>query len=183
MTSTLTLHAGPGASFDEPFEMLAACHQRVARMLDLLARLAAHLPAKGCDDEARQAARDVMRYFDLAGPAHHEDEERHVFPALEALPDPAARALVARLRAEHLALSAQWRGVRADLAAVEAGTWQAGTWQANPAAATRWAAFAALHRQHLAAEEGQAYPMAHPLLDGPTQAAMGQEMARRRGAR
>ena len=178
MTSTLTLHAAPGAGFDEPFEMLAACHQRVARMLDLLARLAGHLPAKGCDDEARQAARDVMRYFDLAGPAHHEDEERHVFPALEALPDPAMRALVARLREEHLALSAQWRGVRADLAAVEAGAWRA-----DEAAATRRAAFAALYRQHIAAEEGQAYPLAHPLLDAPAQAAMGQEMARRRGAR
>jgi hemerythrin-like domain-containing protein len=177
MTSTLTLHAGPGASFDEPFEMLAACHQRVARMLDLLARLAGHLPTKGCDEAARQAARDVMRYFDLAGPAHHEDEERHIFPALDALPDPAVQALVARLRQEHLALAAQWRGVRADLAGIESGAWQA-----DPAAATRWAAFAALYRQHMAAEESQAYPTAQPLLGGPAQAAMGLEMARRRGA-
>ena len=178
MTSPLTLHAGPGASFDEPFEMLAACHQRVARMLDLLARLALHLPAKGCDEAARQAARDVMRYFDLAGPAHHEDEERHVFPALDALPDPAVQALVARLRQEHLAMAAQWQAVRADLAGIESGGLQAG-----PATATRWAAFTALYRQHIAAEEAQAYPAAQPLLDGPAQAAMGREMARRRGAR
>lgn len=177
MTSTLTLHAGPGASFDEPFEMLAACHQRVARMLDLLARLEQHLPAKGCDEAARQAAHDVMRYFDLAGPAHHEDEERHVFPPLEAWPDPAVRALVARLRQEHLAMAALWRGVRADLAGIESGTWQA-----DPATATRWAAFAALYQQHIAAEESQAYPRAQALLDGPAQAAMGLEMARRRGA-
>jgi hemerythrin-like domain-containing protein len=178
MTSTLTLHAGPGASFDEPFEMLAACHQRVVRMLDLLARLARHLPAQGCDEAAREAARDVMRYFDLAGPAHHEDEERHVFPALDALPDPAVRALVARLRHEHLAMAAQWRGVRADLAGVESGAWQA-----DPATAARWADFAALYRQHIAAEEAQAYPPAQALLDGPAQAAMGLEMARRRGPR
>ena len=182
MTSPLTLHAGPGASFDEPFEMLAACHQRVVRMLDLLARLAQHLPSKGCDEAARQAARDVMRYFDLAGPAHHEDEERHVFPALEAVPDPAVQALVARLRQEHLAMAAQWLAVRADLAAIESGGLQARAWQAGPAAAGRWAAFAALYRQHIAAEEAQAYPTAQPLLDRPAQAAMGLEMARRRGA-
>jgi hemerythrin-like domain-containing protein len=178
MSSPLTLHPGPGASFDEPFEMLAACHQRVARMLDLLARLGMHLPAKGSDDAARQAARDVMRYFDLAGPAHHEDEERHVFPALDAVPDPAMQALVARLRHEHLAMAALWQAVRADLARVECGAWQA-----DPASAARWDAFAALYRQHIAAEESLAYPAAQPLLDGPAQAAMGQEMARRRGAR
>ena len=97
MTSPLTLHVGPAAGFDQPFEMLAACHERAARMLDLLARLLPHLASQGCDEQARQAARDVMRYFDLAGPAHHEDEERHVFPLLQASPDPAAQALVATI--------------------------------------------------------------------------------------
>ena len=29
--SPLTLHAAPGAGFEAPFEMLAACHERVAR--------------------------------------------------------------------------------------------------------------------------------------------------------
>ena len=177
MTSPLTLHAAPAAGFDQPFEMLAACHERAARMLDLLARLLPHLASHGCDDQARQAARDVMRYFDLAGPAHHEDEERHVFPVLQASPDPAAQALVACLRQEHLAMSAQWPSVRGDLAGIEAGTWRQ-----DEAAAARWAGFAALYRRHIAAEEAEAYPRVQPLLAGPAQAAMGQEMARRRGA-
>ena len=72
----------PGAGFDQPFEMLDACHDRVRRSLDLLARLRSYLRDKGCDDSARQAARDVLRYFDMAAPLHHEDEERHVFPPL-----------------------------------------------------------------------------------------------------
>lgn len=177
MTSPLPLHAAPAAGFDQPFEMLVACHERVTRMLDLLARLLPHLASHGCDEQARQAARDVMRYFDLAGPAHHEDEERHVFPLLQALPDPAVQALVARLQQEHLAMAAQWRGVRGDLAGIEAGTWRQ-----DETAASRWAAFAALYRRHIAAEEAEAYPRAQLLLSGPGQAAMGQEMARRRGA-
>ena len=75
MTSPLILHAAPGAGFDQPFEMLLACHERVERMLGLLERLAQHLAEHGCTPDAAQAARDVMRYFDIAGPAHHEDEE------------------------------------------------------------------------------------------------------------
>jgi hypothetical protein len=60
-TAAISLHPGPGAGFDEPFEMLGACHERVARMLGLLQRLQAHLQAQGADDSARSAAADVMR--------------------------------------------------------------------------------------------------------------------------
>lgn len=34
--SPLILHAAPAAGFDQPFEMLQACHERVGRMLVLL---------------------------------------------------------------------------------------------------------------------------------------------------
>ncbi|RZJ07918.1 MAG: hemerythrin domain-containing protein, partial [Rubrivivax sp.] len=39
MSSRIVLHAGPAVGFDQPFEMLAACHDRVRRSLDLLERL------------------------------------------------------------------------------------------------------------------------------------------------
>jgi hypothetical protein len=42
----------PGTAFEQPFEMLVACHERVERMLALLARLLEHLPGYGCDDQA-----------------------------------------------------------------------------------------------------------------------------------
>jgi len=35
---------------------------------------------QGHDARSRSAARDVLRYFDLAAPQRHDDEERHVFP-------------------------------------------------------------------------------------------------------
>jgi ribonucleoside-diphosphate reductase alpha chain len=100
-TSLDLLHAGPAAGFDQPFELLAACHGRVERMLGLLERLAAHLAAHGADEPARSAAADITRYFDIAGPAHHEDEERHVLPRLRASGDPALAALADRLHADH----------------------------------------------------------------------------------
>ncbi|MDY0108049.1 MAG: hemerythrin domain-containing protein, partial [Giesbergeria sp.] len=73
---------GPAVGFDTPFEMLAACHERVLRSLALLQKLQDYLHGHPCDDSARQAARDVLRYFDVAAPLHHEDEELHVFPPL-----------------------------------------------------------------------------------------------------
>lgn len=177
-SSPLNFHSSPAAGFDEPFEMLLACHERVQRMLALLLRLAEHLATQGADEQARQAARDVMRYFDQAGPAHHEDEERHLFPLLLAQGGPDIAAVVGRLQQDHAAMGTQWQAVRADLAEVEAGRWP----PAQAAAVLpRWQAYAALYAGHIAAEEGQAYPAARPLLAAPALRAMGQEMAQRRG--
>ena len=72
----------PGVGFEQPFEMLDACHDRGRRTLELMGKLQTHLQTHGCDDSARQAARDVQRYFDIAAPLHHQDEELHIFPAL-----------------------------------------------------------------------------------------------------
>lgn len=170
--SPLPLHAGPAVGWDTPFEMLLACHQRVEHMVALLERLARHAAAHGTDGQARQAAQDVMRYFDLAGPAHHEDEERHLLPRLQAAGGDLA-ALAHRLHAEHLAMAQQWAGVRKALQAVTQG---------EPADSAAWPAFAALYRQHIAAEEAQAYPALQTLVDGPALRTMGAEMAQRRGA-
>ncbi|MEN9486198.1 MAG: hypothetical protein RJB37_4078, partial [Pseudomonadota bacterium] len=58
--------ASPAVGFDQPFEMLQACHERVERSLALLQRLVAHVRDHGHDTASRSAARDVLRYFDLA---------------------------------------------------------------------------------------------------------------------
>jgi len=76
------------------------------RTLALLERLAAHIVAHGADARARDAATDVMRYFDLAAPQHHEDEERHVLPALRAQ---GQAALADRIAADHAEMVAAWQ--------------------------------------------------------------------------
>jgi hemerythrin-like domain-containing protein len=174
MSSPLTLHAAPAAGFDQPFEMLEACHERVQRMLKLLERLAEHLPVHGCDAQAADAARDVMRYFDTAAPAHHEDEERHVLPLLRAAGD---EAFAAQIEQEHHELHRQWAALRRTLAEVAAGTWVS----AGPADFIPWQQYAALYRAHAAAEEAIAFPAARAALDADAQRAMGREMAGRRG--
>lgn len=175
MSTAVPLHRSPAVGFEEPFEMLSACHERVERMLQLLERLAEHLPQRGADTQAADAARDVMRYFDLAAPHHHEDEERHVLPALRADGRAALSALADRLHADHEQMHGAWAALRSTLVQIERGQWPAG------AAFDAVAPFAALYRAHIAAEEGEAYPEAAAHVLGPARAAMGREMAARRG--
>lgn len=172
----------PGTGFEAPFEMLAACHERVERMLALLARLQQHLLERGRDDPARQAARDVMRYFDLAAPLHHQDEEMHVFPPLLAGSDAGLRLLVERLVQDHRAMEMSWpeaRRILHEIAESPVADW-------TPLTATQTAAldrFAGVYERHLADEDCLAYPAAQALLTADALQAMSQDMMQRRGVR
>ncbi len=176
MRAVIDLHPGPGAGFDAPFEMLDACHQRVERMLVLLGRLSAHLGTHGADEQAQQAARDVMRYFDLAAPHHHEDEERHVLPRLR---ECGQAALAERVLREHAAMAVAWADVRGVLLGIEQGRCPVDI----AAVVQQWLAFAALYREHIALEEREVFPLAREHVSAEGLRAMADEMARRRGAR
>jgi len=167
------LYSGPAASFDSPLEMLEACHDRVRRTLDLLVRLQAHLAEHGITDQARSAATDILRYFDIAGPAHHEDEERHVLPRLRSSQAPELKALAERLHADHAAMQDDWLAIRVSLLAVRDG--EAGAW---PAALVQ--RYVDRYERHLEAEEQVAFPAAAKSLGGDEMALMGQEMSSRR---
>ena len=162
----------PDAGFDQPFEMLLACHERVERMLALLERLALHLQRSGADEQALDAAKQLMRYFDLAAPAHHEEEERHVIPLLaKSLP-----GLARQLLDEQQQMTQQWQRLRTDLFALSA---QTGASASPPAA--RWSPFVALYRRHMLTEEKLAFVTVRPQLSEPDLQVMSHEMAQRRG--
>jgi hemerythrin-like domain-containing protein len=178
-TTLKSLVSTPAAGFEQPFEMLEACHERVQRMLDLLARLRAHLRVHGADTQAQQAARDVMRYFDIAAPQHHRDEELHVFPPLLARGDERLRNTVRGLQQDHTLMDARWPAARQVLALIAEGGIDALLDQQDAALD----AFSALHAAHMATEEEIAYPAARGLLDSHALIQAGDEMARRRGVR
>jgi len=173
--------AAPGtklaAGFEQPFEMLQACHERVERMLALLQRLRDHVRAQGSDDQARQAARDVLRYFDIAAPKHHEDEELHVFPALAALNDEHVTQVVSQLQQDHLQMEKRWQAARQLLLALAEGRRDA----FDDVDDTVLDAFAGLYAGHIAAEETIAYPRASALIEGEQLQAMSRDMMARRG--
>ena len=167
----MSLFPSPSAGFDAPFEMLHACHERVERMLHLLERLAAHLGKVGPDTQAQQAAADVLRYFEIAAPQHHQDEERHVLPRLRAQ---GQAELADRIAADHQRMHGAWLALREQLFAVQ---------RAEDPDCSQWPAFCALYRAHIALEEAQAFPAAAAQCDAQALRAMGEEMAGRRGVR
>ena len=182
-SATLPGFASPGVGFEQPFEMLHACHERVQRSLALLDRLVDHVRHHGHDADARSAAHDVLRYFDLAAPLHHEDEERHVLPRLEAGADADRRALAAQLRADHRRMEALWAvlgpPLRAWAATQDEAAAPLSTDFPEPAAL---AEFLAIYPRHIDLEERLAYPQARAVIEPAALDAMSADMTRRRRA-
>lgn len=157
--------------------MLEACHDRVRRSLLLLDKLVDYIDRHGHDEQSRSAATDVLRYFDLAAPLHHQDEEINVFPVLLARPDADMNAMVDSLRRDHVQMSSLWAALREPL-----GRWsQAGACDSiEEHTRNTVACFRAVYATHLEAEEGVVFPAARALMDNETQLAIGQQMQARR---
>lgn len=182
MTHTAALPGfhSPAASFERPHDMLLACHERVQRSLNLLGRLVEHIDLHGHDASSRSAAQDVLRYFTLAAPQHHQDEEQHLFPALLAQGKPELVAAVQRLQQDHAAMERLWEQVKEAL-----DQWKEPGMEAPPSQSSREAiaSFRAIYPSHIALEEGTVFPAAFALLGAEASALAGQEMqARRRSA-
>lgn len=170
--------ATPEFAFDHPIEMLDHCHQRIRRSCDLLLRIAERIRSHGGDDEARDAALTVMRFFDSAGADHHRDEEDDLFPALvhhaPSLELNAVRCLVFTLSAQHAQLDTMWAAMRTHLVAI-AGR------RDTDLTVELAQSFAAATELHIATEEAQLLPLARRVLGEPSLARLGTSMARRRG--
>ena len=166
----------PAPSFDEPLEMLAACHERIEHTLATLERLARHLNSAGNDAEARAAAQAVLRYFDTSGALHHQDEDDDLFPLLRERAGELGRseisAVIEELEREHHTMQAQWQRLRESLVRVNGG----GS-SIDPEDVTR---FAWLYRRHMEREGAAVMPFARETLRDDERAALGRRMAGRR---
>lgn len=169
----------PAVGFEQPFEMLEACHERVQRSLDLLMRLIDHVARNGHDAQSRSAAQDVLRYFDLAAPHHHDDEECHVFPRVLAAGDAAQIAAVQRLRDDHARMGELWSRLRPVL---QGWATEAASGSVQESFRTDAAAFTSLYAGHIPVEEGLVFPAARARYAAADLQAMGDEMRSRRGA-
>jgi hemerythrin-like domain-containing protein len=169
----------PAVGCDEPFEMLIACHERVQRMLDLLERARMHALTKGCDANLNSAFTDVMRYFDLAAPQHHLDEELHVFPIVLAKGNQSQKELVAVLIQDHETMAHLWQSVRSILSEVLQ------TSRDLPVFSHRDNAliddFRNAYAKHISNEELSIYPASTDYMTQNDFASMSEEMKVRRG--
>lgn len=168
----------PAAGFEAPLEMLSACHGRVESQCQTLLRLVPHLAASGPDDAAREAAKNVMRYFDTAARNHHADEEEDLFPALLQSATGAdlvrAQSLVAALQAQHRELEQVWAHLRSKLEGVCLGSLR--ELSLDEVGRLVW-----LYRDHIALEEENLLPLATRVMDAAHLDGVGRAMRLRRG--
>ena len=168
----------PGMSdapgFDDPLEMLRACHGRIQSQCATLEKLRVHLPVHGCDLQARQAALAILRYFDTAGRNHHQDEEQDLFPMLMSTSDARALRLVDFLLSRHVELDAAWAALRVDLTCIAEGTCAS---MEN----TKVSGFIAAYQSHIETENAELLPLAKELLSAEQAERLGRAMSTRRG--
>ncbi|MFC3531574.1 hemerythrin domain-containing protein [Vogesella facilis] len=161
-------------SFDAPLEMLNACHDKVRHFCQQLDALPAYIAAHGNSAALGNSIAGIVRYFEVAGPAHHQDEEDELFPLILAR-QPDAAPKIEQLLGEHGYLHARWNAIRDDLNAYAAGT--LATLNAGEIHE-----FTRLYREHAAREEAWLFPTASALISEAELHAAGQRMAARRTA-
>jgi pyridoxamine 5'-phosphate oxidase len=164
--------------FDQPVAVLKHCHGRIRKQLATLEKLLAHLPAHGADEQARQAAGAVLKYFEKAAHLHHEDEEQDLIPMLRAVAqgeDAATlQALAPVILQDHKDMDAMWQDLHEQLTAIADGSGS----QLSNSTVQR---FSQRYLNHMEREEGMVAPMALRLFSPQQMAQLGQAMQRRRG--
>lgn len=164
--------------FDQPVAVLKHCHGRIRKQLATLEKLLVHLPEHGADQQARQAASAVLKYFEKAAHLHHEDEEQDLIPMLRAVAqgeDAATlQALAPVILQDHKDMDAMWQDLHEQLTAIAEGS---GT-QLSSSTVQR---FSQRYLNHMEREESTMAPMALRLFGPQQMAQLGQAMQRRRG--
>lgn len=172
------LHPDPAPDFDQPVAVLKHCHGRIRKQLATLEKLLDHLPQHGADEQARQAAQAVLKYFDNAAHLHHDDEEQDLIPMLRAVAqgeDAATlQALAPTILQDHKDMDAMWQDLHEQLTMIAAGS---GT-QLSAGIVQR---FTQRYLSHMEREESTMAPMALRLFSPEQMAQLGQAMRRRRG--
>ncbi len=168
----------PGAPTLQGFDVLDVCHRHTLVALGRLAALVSALRRGAIDADARALAREVHAHFEGSARLHHEDEERHVFPALLERGDADTVHAVQRLRQDHRWLEQDWREIGPRLDAIACG--QSGL--DLDALHDAVQVFTALSHDHIALEEAYIYPQVRHRLPERAQRDMAREMRERRAA-
>jgi iron-sulfur cluster repair protein YtfE (RIC family) len=160
------------------FNALDACHRQTFSMLDELSALVTKLEHDGLDAESRVRAAKIAAFFSTTAREHHEDEERHIFPALVKGAKPEIVQAVLRLQQDHDWLEEGWFEIAPHVQAIAAGraSYDIETMREGVAV------LAALYHDHIELEESFIYPEARARMPSDGQREMGREMAVRHHA-
>ena len=156
--------------FDDPIGLLRACHTKMQQHCELLNELVSR---NTVDNEAREAARSISRYFTQSAPLHHRDEEEDLFPHINRQSLKVAE-LIHGLKQEHDTLETLWQTLAPDLKKLpDAGF--SNSFQQTAAE------FTALYQRHIGRENSELLPLASNSLSNEVLRQIGESMAKRRG--
>lgn len=178
----ISIGAQPDHGFDDPLGLMRDCHRRIEKFLGVLGRVADEIAGGPLPESHREALAAALRYFANAAPWHTRDEEESLFPRLRRADDPRVLEVMNRIDAlerDHA------RADEAHAAAHRLGTrWlEDGTLGAAEVAELKrlLEELRAMYGRHIEIEDGVVFPLARAVLSSSTQAAIGREMAARRG--
>jgi len=139
-----------------PLDALDRDHARMLQMLQRLETLIAHLDTIGADTTAQESAREIMEFFAGGARAHHDNEERHVFPELVATGNADLVQHVQRLQQDHRWLEQDWIELEPQIEAIARGY----SWYDTEMLRQALPVFNTLYHEHIALEESLIYPEA-----------------------
>jgi hemerythrin-like domain-containing protein len=172
----------PDHGFDQPIGLMRDCHRRIEKFLGLLIRVVRETHGARLDGEHRNALEAALRYFKNAAPWHTRDEEDSLFPRMKRLNDTRIQAVlrdIETLESDHKLADAMHAEV----------DWLGTRWlrrhQLNYDEAVRMddllTKLQQIYRRHIAEEDDVIFPLAERALSAAARAAIGREMAERRG--
>jgi hemerythrin-like domain-containing protein len=164
----------PPRSEDVP-DALIDCHAKMRQFTALALELS--LREGVGEEEVREVAARVHRYFTVALPLHEEDEESSLFPRLLARA-PELEGTISSLRQDHEAHARQVAELLGVCAVLKAQPERAEALKGELASAAQ--ALAETWKHHLASEEKDVFPKVTTALDAEERAAIREEMRARR---
>lgn len=168
----------PAPDFDQPIAVLKHCHDRIRKQIRTLHNLVRHTPKSGQDLDMQQAAQAVLRYFNIAAPLHHADEENDLLPMLQSTAEGEdanlLESLLPGIMSEHQHMDAAWSELDLQLQEIASGA----SHELSEASVAR---FAEMYAAHMEKEETQIAPMAKRLFSAAQMLQLGNAMRARRG--
>lgn len=178
----MPVQIGMGAhNFSHPTGLLSDCHRRIEMFLNTLEAVAKVIDHPATD-QTRGALQSALRYFRESAPKHTADEEESLFPRLRQVHDEEAQSALQKLdqlEKDHETADLQHAQVE------RLGQLYLSQGSLSPADAADFgkviASLQALYRPHISIEDQMVFPIAARVLGESDQAAIGEEMAARRG--
>ncbi|WP_439234899.1 hemerythrin domain-containing protein [Lonepinella koalarum] len=101
-------------SWDQPIEMLYACHGRVKNFCRQLSLLPDYLAKNRVNQAVKNDVQQILNYFNIAAPLHHDDEEKDFFPVV-AKYDAKTQQTIDELERQHFILHDNWHKLSTQL--------------------------------------------------------------------